>query len=117
MESTPKTLVRVPGELFWFILPSVVGRGPIEWCPAFRSCRLDGVHQQADLLDFHFTHIAVFHEQRRLAGKDDAGRGSHHQNVARLQGEAVEIGRASVRERLCQYVSISLDAATFNKTN
>src|SRR3546814_14954353 len=48
--------------------------------------------------------------KRMQAHGDDA-------DSARALGAEVEIGRASCRERVCQYVSISVVAGVFNKTH
>src|SRR5690606_11179136 len=52
---------------------------------ATTSLILDGVAQDADLVDFHFDHIALLHEDRRLAGETHTGGRAGDDHVAGLQ--------------------------------
>src|SRR3546814_15743926 len=74
----------------------------------------------SDLRDFH---IGKFLAERQNDSRDQVeNRGSEHANVdaadlalANRIGAVSEIGRASCRERVCQYVSLSVVAASLKK--
>src|SRR3546814_17800196 len=68
-----------------------------------------------------FSHVGVaritqeYSSQER--GAAAAERNAAERSIAELEIKLTEIGRASCRERVCQYVSISVVAVTLKKTN